>query len=1035
MCQEFPGLRFSHLGEREGLSNNLVSAIAQDHDGIIWIGTNNGLNRFDGYGVTSFYSSPDGKGAIPHSYITSIVADSSNNLWVSSSEGLFYFNTRTRQCRDFSRPRNSGNSAGTAGNPGNGNAGMTAVDSGGFRDPHRPAIYLDSTQLPWITTFEGLYHFRDSMHYVRMDEGVDILKGVVSGAGANRKAAFSRLVRDRKGGLWSCWGHYIFKLDNRTKKLSKLFQGPDQLLIRCIFFDSYNRCWVGTWGNCVYRFSPEDNGWESFAPSKGNIVIYGAAEWEIYGRKIMVFTCGTPGLLFVDEQDLSTYTYPFDANVATMVGPPFIDRQNILWVPTTDGVYYTAPSNYLFRVISVPPLKSAEGKSMISYVYNMREEKSGYWLAKRYNGGVYWYDKDWRLVKSWLWIPVDFGSKFPALGRQAREAFDFRQVGEELYMTTEAGISILDLHDFQWKTCGPTGLRSPPRLRNILVENDRRWWIRSFDQGVFLFDPVSRSFLRQYKNDPTCDSCMPGDINYLLRDKKGRVFASTNGGLFEYQPARDGFVKSTMQGKFLPGNIMYGMAEDTNGLLWIGSENGVYGFNPANNSIEETIPDENKIGVVFRVCLDEGQNVWFCSASGYWCWLRKQGKLIHFEYGLGLPKTGDGIFYETADGSVYGGGLDAVVRFYPEQIMKYKVAARTCIMEALVNDRIVPFTIDRNGQKQLQLSADQNSLVVDFDVINYDLASTNQYYYKLSPGDNDWKQSENGKLNFYNLQPGKYRLEVKGASKLSDRSTNIDSLDMVIQPYWYQSSWFKMICLAVAGFIIYYAVRRRIELIRKDAAFRQRIAEVEMTALRAQMNPHFIFNSLNSVENFIMQNEKRLASDYLNKFARLIRLILENSRKEAVTLARDMESLQLYVDLEQLRFNNKFRYITDIDKALLEGDYSVPPLLIQPFVENAIVHGLAPSEKNGLFLRVSIRLEEDQIKYTIEDNGIGRAQSMAYTERNRPSHKSLGLDITRERIGIMNRRHGREATLEFVDLQDEKLEAAGTLVILTIRVS
>ena len=120
-----------------------------------------------------------------------------------------------------------------------------------------------------------------------------------------------------------------------------------------------------------------------------------------------------------------------------------------------------------------------------------------------------------------------------------------------------------------------------------------------------------------------------------------------------------------------------------------------------------------------------------------------------------------------------------------------------------------------------------------------------------------------------------------------------------------------------------------------------------MTALRAQMNPHFIFNSLNSIENFIMQNKERQASDYLNKFARLIRIILENSFHDLITVSQDLEALQLYVDLEQFRFHNKFSYQVCIDKELTEDNYRIPPLLIQPFVENAIVHGLANSDQQN----------------------------------------------------------------------------------------
>ena len=121
-----------------------------------------------------------------------------------------------------------------------------------------------------------------------------------------------------------------------------------------------------------------------------------------------------------------------------------------------------------------------------------------------------------------------------------------------------------------------------------------------------------------------------------------------------------------------------------------------------------------------------------------------------------------------------------------------------------------------------------------------------------------------------------------------------------------------------------------------------------MQALQAQMNPHFFFNSLNSIENFIMQNEKKLASDYLNKFARFIRSILDSSNNDLIDVNKDIQSLQLYIDLEQLRFNNKFTFHCEVDPRLMGGEYHVPALLVQPFLENAINHGIGPSDRTDL---------------------------------------------------------------------------------------
>ena len=239
--------------------------------------------------------------------------------------------------------------------------------------------------------------------------------------------------------------------------------------------------------------------------------------------------------------------------------------------------------------------------------------------------------------------------------------------------------------------------------------------------------------------------------------------------------------------------------------------------------------------------------------------------------------------------------------------------------------------------------------------------------------------------------------------------------------------------------VIFYALAFMMALIIIAVIFYQRNlrnkietkkikAELETKVLRLQMNPHFIFNSLNSIENFIMQNEKRLASDYLNKFARLIRMILDSSRTEVVPIAKDMEALQLYIDLEQLRFNNKFSYKTYIDPVLLGGDYRAPSLLIQPYVENAIVHGLAHSDENNLNLTVTATLENNKIKYVVQDNGIGREKSKEYNRQNKPYHQSIGLKITEERINIFNKEFHGHGAVSITDLYDEHKTPDGTKV-------
>ncbi len=233
------------------------------------------------------------------------------------------------------------------------------------------------------------------------------------------------------------------------------------------------------------------------------------------------------------------------------------------------------------------------------------------------------------------------------------------------------------------------------------------------------------------------------------------------------------------------------------------------------------------------------------------------------------------------------------------------------------------------------------------------------------------------------------------------------------------------------AFLLYKSFEAR--KIKNESQYKQKIAETEMQALQAQMNPHFFFNSLNSIENFIMQNEKKLASDYLNKFARFIRGILNSSNNDLIDLSKDLSSLQLYIDLEQLRFNNKFAYCCQVDPQLLEGEFRVPALLVQPFLENAINHGIGPSDRTDLKICVKVSLINNKIHYIIQDNGIGRDQSRVYNELNKPFHKSVGMKLTQDRINLFNQDTGESSRVKIIDLFDEENKAAGTRIEFAIK--
>ena len=227
-------------------------------------------------------------------------------------------------------------------------------------------------------------------------------------------------------------------------------------------------------------------------------------------------------------------------------------------------------------------------------------------------------------------------------------------------------------------------------------------------------------------------------------------------------------------------------------------------------------------------------------------------------------------------------------------------------------------------------------------------------------------------------------------------------------------------------------VKRLKEMLRiehKNSTLKQRSADLEMQALRAQMNPHFLFNSLNSINMFILENNKLQASEYLSKFSRLIRLILQNSQEAFIPLDKELEALQLYMELESLRFENKFEYAISVADDIDTTAVRVPPLIIQPYVENAIWHGLIHKKDKG-YLEIKVYSQDDILVYKIVDNGIGRKKAEELKSKSAIKEKSMGMRITADRIAIL--RQQKETSITISDLLLDSGNPGGTEIMIEI---
>lgn len=219
--------------------------------------------------------------------------------------------------------------------------------------------------------------------------------------------------------------------------------------------------------------------------------------------------------------------------------------------------------------------------------------------------------------------------------------------------------------------------------------------------------------------------------------------------------------------------------------------------------------------------------------------------------------------------------------------------------------------------------------------------------------------------------------------------------------------------------------------VSQQEMLQRELAESRLNALRAQMDPHFIFNAITTIQHFILNNEKLAALSYLDELSNLIRKFLEHSRRPRISLTEEIELLIAYINLESMRFSDKFGFMMNVDDDIDMDNIEIPSMLIQPYVENAIKHGLMHKTEYGT-LSIHISSRENVLVCVVEDNGIGRAASKKINQWREKEHNSIGMEVTKERLEILNVTYNRNFNVEVIDLHNEDGDAIGTKVVLYI---
>ena len=482
------------------------------------------------------------------------------------------------------------------------------------------------------------------------------------------------------------------------------------------------------------------------------------------------------------------------------------------------------------------------------------------------------------------------------------------------------------------------------------------------------------------------------------------------------------------------------IVQDQNNKIWFGHSSRFFMATLFNDSLiiekEFTINDGLRPMPIHKIHADQYNRIWVFGVGGLQAIDVNSFEVKYFGLNEGMPdiRISNEPLIELPDGSLAYSEVYHIVQFHPDSLWHSLNSSetRTIIEEVRIDGESIPFNNSKSSA--INLTSTNQSIDISFQGIKYPSAKNLNYHYRILGLHDNWMSiGSNNFLTLPSLNSGNYEFQV--STNPMDSEPLVSVIRFRVPTPFHQSFVFYLLISGIILFGLYkfYNYRLRINQSKTRAEFmrQQEIMDLELKALRSQMNPHFMFNSLNSIKNYILNSDSKSAAKYLSNFSHLIRMILQYSREKNITLQEEIDMLSLYLKLEQLRFSEAFDHSISLSSDIEPGELFLPPMILQPFVENALWHGLA-TKKDERTLNIRFENKEDELHCSIEDNGIGREQSRLLAKNKSSKHKSLGMGITQDRIAILNKLEHSNIRLHIEDKKDSIGSPLGTTIHLFI---
>ena len=950
---------FKTYSVNDGLPHNHVRCIYQDSKGFIWIGTWEGLSKYDGYKFTN-YTTANG---LAHDVINDICETKDGKLYITCNDGSLYLVQNNESPKNITQHKIIINRLRTQQD----DRVIAVTDYNGIQEFKNGRLSKLQQSNPANSYFDIL-PLNDSHFVAQSQYTIEVLdrnfEFISEWKEKDTYFEYSSLYADSKNRVWLGSIHGLKLLSPRQVKgrplqfldLPKSFDHPliRNKSVKTIFEDHYGNFWIGT-ALGLLKIGTDGSKQvitdKTGLPEQNVSCIYEDREKNLWiGTSFGLVKLVTKNNIHIyteDEGLLSNNVYmifPLNKNktfLETEKGAQIFDRTTSKFEPAIAEKDYL-PDDEMYNNLSL----LRNNTSKLRYITFSQDS------ANRFSFGPY--------TGSSLYLIKD-------------------KYGNLLYPGRKSGLLIgrdLVAWEYYFQNIN---------VESIFIDSKNNLWVGSRDSGLYR---IKYKYVNSKIEVLSKEHFLQGrGIRSFFEDSKGNLWVGTRyEGIFciNAEKKNDPVVHHFDKSAGLTSNRIICIGEDKTGAIWICSYNGLDKLIPGQTSyrVFNFSRFNNFFVTINGLSLDQDNSLWLATAKG-------------------------------------------LIQISNDRSLENSAPLKTYITAATLGDSIY-----RNDEhKKISLGYKHKPVNFEFAAPGFINEKQVFYSYRLVGSNNaDWSQPSNEhSVSYANLQPGTYRFEVRTLG-WNGQLGKPDIYEFSIGPPFWQTWWFITAIILMLIAAAWLLVRRRIKVIRHKGEMKHRIAETEMMALRAQMNPHFIFNCLGAIDNLIQTNQRDKATSYLARFARLIRAVLDSSKNNVVPFQKDLETLQLYLEMEQFRCNNKFSYEMNVDPPLLHSDYQVPPLLIQPFIENAIHHGLLHKKFGDRQLQVSVQLEDDHIVYSITDNGVGREKAAGFKERNKPDHQSYGIAITRERIHLYNQ-NGIKDDLIITDLKDNGVPSGTKAVV------